>query len=300
MKFSAHILFLWMLVIFFSCKQDKKATDTNEIPEQTWEQLLDNDLSQWQPFLGIPHKSTGIEGYENVEDVTVGTPLGLGNQKKVFSVIQEEGETVLKVTGEIFGCLMSKKEYENFHLKLQVKWGDKRWEPRLDALHNNGLLYHSVGEPGGGLWNTWMSALEFEIENTNFGDLITINETRVKAKSPSVKIDGIYYYDPLAALQDFCWGEYESGRCYKTRDLEKPMGEWTSLELICYKDMALHIVEGEIVMAVYQPRYYDGSEWVPLNKGKLQIQSEGSEAYFKNVQIKSIDTLEKRYQKFVR
>ncbi len=127
---------------------------------------------------------------------------------------------------------MSKEEYENFHLILQVKWGDKRWAPRLDALHNNGLLYHSIGEPGSGLWNTWMSSLELEIENTNFGDFITINDEHVKAKCPAVKKNGSYYWDPDAALQDFCWKQYDTGRCFKIEDREKPFGEWTTVELI--------------------------------------------------------------------
>ena len=93
--------------MFFSCK--RKANDEKILPEnkQEWENLLDKNLSKWQPFLGIPHKSSGIKGYEQSEDVKKGTPLGLVNTNNIFSVINENGEDILKITGEIFGSLMS-------------------------------------------------------------------------------------------------------------------------------------------------------------------------------------------------
>ncbi len=53
-------------------------------------------------------------------------------------------------------------------------------------------------------------------------------------------------------------------------------------------------------MTVHQPKFFNGSEWGPMNKGKLQLQSEGAETYFKNIKVKAIDKLEKRFQKYVR
>jgi hypothetical protein len=302
MKINTSIIYFSITVLFLSCKT-KKTYKTVELPNSEWEQLLDKDLSKWQPFLGIPHKSSGIPGYEEVENVKVNTipPLGLGNKNNVFSVIQEDGEDILKITGEIFGSLMTKKDYENYHLKFQVKWGEKLWEPMLTALRNNGLLYHSIGEHGKGLWNTWMTSLEFEVENTNFGDFITINDQgNIRAKCPAIKKEGKYYYDEKAPLVNFGWKPFDAGRCFKNKDLEKPLGEWTTIELICYKDMSLHIIEGEVVAAVYQAEFYNGKNWIPMTKGKLQLQSEGAETYFKNIEIKSIHKLEERFQKYLK
>jgi len=282
MIFIKRLILLYCLIAFFSCQ-------TKETPTSKWENLLDENLSKWEVFLGIPHKSSGIAGYENVEDVKKGTPLGLGNRRNVYGVVMENDEPVLKITGEIFGSLATKAEYENYHLTFEVKWGEKRWEPRLEALRNNGVLYHSIGEHGAGLWNTWMSSLEFEVEETNFGDFITINDAHVKAKCPaSKKEDGQYYYDAKADLQDFCWEEFETGRCYAV-DHEKSRGEWNRLELICYGDKAIHLVNGKVVMEVEQPRFFDGENWIPMNKGKLQIQSEAAEVFYKNIKIKTID-----------
>ncbi len=281
-----------LLFSFVSCKKD-----TSE-----WINLIDEDLSQWDIFLGIPHKISGIPGYETVEDVRGGyPPLGLGNKKNVVSVIKENDENVIKITGEIFGAVVSKQEFENYHLTLQIKWGDKRWEPRLDAVRNNGLLYHSIGEFGGGLWNTWMSSLEFEIEETNFGDFITINDRNVTAECPATKRDnGNYHFDLNAPLKKFNWKLEETGRCFKSADFEKPFGEWNTVELICFNNTNIHIVNGEVVNAVYNPVFFDGSQWIPMTKGKLQLQSEAAETYFKDIKIKSITDVEDRFKKYLK
>jgi len=300
MRLSISLVLFLALISFVSYGQNQDSKEKACCSD--WEQLLDTNLTKWEPWLGVPHKASGIPGYEDVENVRTGgyKSLGLCNTNNVFSVIQENGEDVLKITGEIFGSLMSRQEYENYHLKFQVKWGEKLWEPMLTAKRNNGLLYHSIGEPGKGLWGTWMTCLEYEVENTNYGDLITIDESgRVKAKCPAVVKDGKYYFESDAPLVDF-GRPFKNGRCFKSQDREKPLGEWTTVELICFGDMSLHIIEGEVVMAVYQPRHFDGENWVPMTKGKLQIQSEGSETFFKNIQIKSIDKLEERYQKYLR
>lgn len=302
-KTGYHVLWVLFLVVI-SCKQkDYREPSSLDDPSSQveWQSLLDDELSQWQPWLGTPHKSSNIEGYEDVEEVREGVPLGLSNRNKVFSVEEEHGEKVLKVTGEIFGSLMSKSDYQNYHLKFDVKWGNRLWEPMIDRLRNNGMLYHSIGEPGKGLWNTWMTSLEFEVEHTNFGDFITINfDGNVVAQCPAVEKGGKFYFDADVPLVNVGWKRYGSGRVFKNKDLERPMGEWTSLELVCFNNMALHIVEGEVVMAVYNPQFYDGNKWIPMNKGKLQIQSEGAETYFKNIQIKHIDSLEQKFQKYIR
>ena len=66
----------------------------------------------------------------------------------VFTVIEEENKPVLKISGEIYGCLFTKEEYSNYHLSLKVKWGDKKWEPRKKLLKDSGILYHSIGSLG--------------------------------------------------------------------------------------------------------------------------------------------------------
>lgn len=98
--------------------------------------------------MGIPHKTIKIPGVEQSksEDCTKGAPLGLNNDLlEVFSMIEEDGQPVLKITGQIYGGLTTNEEFENYHLTMQFKWGEKKWEPRLKRKRDSGILIHCVG-----------------------------------------------------------------------------------------------------------------------------------------------------------
>jgi hypothetical protein len=91
------------------------------------------------------------------------------------------------VTGEIWGALTTRESFSNYHLRLDVKWGEKKWEPRLAQPRNSGLLYHCTG-PHGAFWNTWKRSLEFEVQEADMGDLYPLGGTRgevVFVKPPS-------------------------------------------------------------------------------------------------------------------
>src|ERR1700710_1228123 len=44
------------------------------------------------------------------------------------------------------GYLVTKKEYSNYRLRLQYKWGVKRFVPRLNSPRDAGLMFHLVGK----------------------------------------------------------------------------------------------------------------------------------------------------------
>ena len=67
--------------------------------------------------------------------------MGLNNDPlKVFSVKEIDGESILCITGEIYGGLTTRQEFENYHLSLQFRWGDKKWAPRENKKRDSGLL----------------------------------------------------------------------------------------------------------------------------------------------------------------
>ncbi len=88
------------------------------------------------------------------------------------------------------------------------------------------------------------------------------------------------------------------GHCLRGKDVEKPFGEWNTLELICFEDKAIYIVNGEVVMSLSGSRYKDGNELKPLTKGKIQLQSEAAEVYFTDIEIKNIRSLPKEYRRY--
>ena len=62
---------------------------------------------------------------------------------------------------------------------------------------------------------------------------------------------------------------------------------------MCFEDKAIYIVNGEVVMALSGSRYKDGNEFKPLTEGKIQLQSEGAEIYFRRVELQPIKKMPK-------
>ncbi len=105
--------------------------------EQKWTRLLDIELSNFDKFLAVPHYSVDLDGYEK-GDGKSGKPIGLNKDPlNVFSTIETEDDVVLKISGEVFGGLSTKQEYQNYHLRAEFKWGENKFEPRLNLLRDN-------------------------------------------------------------------------------------------------------------------------------------------------------------------
>ena len=258
---------LWVsnrLVIEYNC---------NELTTD-WTDLLENGLDAcWEVWMGVPHTSTGLP---NARDkVTGGIPLGLNNDPtNVFSLIEVDGENQLYITGEVYGGLTTLSEYSNYHLSMEFKWGDLKWEPRLNLLRDSGILYHCKGEHGS-FWKTWKSSLEFQVQETDLGDFFGLSG--IGGSLPAELINGKRFFSPQSPL-------YSGGTVKRNQDLEKPRGEWNTLEVIVIEDKAIHYVNGVMVNAL-QDAKWNGNK---LIDGQIQIQSEGAEVYYRNMKIKSV------------
>ena len=269
-----------------------------------WTNLLSKDLHEnWDVYIGAPHATVkDLEGVDPNINGKNSKPLGLNNDpKQVFTLKTIDGEHVLCISGEIYGAVISKKEYENYHFKTQFKWGEKVWEPRLTRERDNGILYHSVGKYGS-FWNVWMQSQEFQVQEGDIGDYYSLAGTSINI--PSIKKEGEkeFDYNKDAQLNKFSSIEKQyQGHSNKGFDNEKPHGEWNTLELICYEGTSLHIVNGKVVMALFNSGYknFDG-QIQPLHKGRIQIQSEAAEAYYKNIEIKAIDKIPSKYKKYTK
>jgi hypothetical protein len=226
-------------------------------------------------------------------------PLGLNNDPlKVFSMEEENGESILHVSGQILGGLTSKREYQNYHLKFKFKWGESKYVPRLDDRRDNGILYHCTG-PHGKFWNVWMRSQEMQIQEQDMGDYFALAGTVMDIRSIKGERNQ-FVYDPNGELNKFIQGkEGLVNRCRRMVNNEKPNGEWNELELICYQDKSLHIVNGQVVMALQNSRIHieEGDE-PSLQRGYIQLQSEYAEAYYKDMQIRSIKNIPETYLKY--
>ncbi len=93
-------------------------------------------------------------------------------------------------------------------------------------------------------------------------------------------------------------GEIIPGFCLRSENHESPFGVWNTLELICFDGKSIHFVNGHIVMILKNSRYVDGNKSIPLKKGKIQLQSEAAEVYYKDINIREIESLSQEYLKY--
>jgi hypothetical protein len=268
-----------------------------------WTSLLDKDLSHWDKYLSY-RMPVGYKGeIPKDKDGKPMQPIGFNKPGyDVFTVIEENNEPVLRISGEIYGCVVTKKEYSNFHLSLKVKWGDKKWDPRKKLLKDSGILYYSVGEIGNDYWRSWMLSQEFQIMEGHMGDFwsqmnsaIDIRAYIPEGEMMNSVADESQPFIPFGEV-----GGGVSGFCMRSANYENKPGEWNTIELICFQGKSLHIVNGHVVMILANSRQIIDAKSIPLVKGKIQIQSEAAEVFYKDVKIRNLEKMPEEYAQYFR
>ncbi|HTE28596.1 3-keto-disaccharide hydrolase [Flavitalea sp.] len=248
-----------------------------------WTKLFNGkDLSGWDTYLAPPRDDAG----KKMSDI----PVGLNNDPNhVFSIVNEGAEKVIRISGQEWGGISTVKEYDNFHLQLMFKWGSLTWGQKKGKKKDSGLLYFAVGKHGadGG---AWMRSQEFQIQEGDSGDYWGVAGGMEDVKAIK-KSDSEYVYNPAGQLYTFSATSKVGRRCMIGLDAEKPSGEWNTLDLYCHGDTSIHMINGKVMMVLYHSRQMDNGQASPLAKGKLQIQSEGAEIYYKDIMIRSIDAI---------
>jgi len=247
-----------------------------------WRSLFNGrNLAGWETYLDRP--------YSNANATAKAAPLGLNNDPNhVFSVVMVDGQPAMRISGETFGGINTLADFGNYHLRLEFKWGTKQWPPKLGQPRDSGLLYHSVGAHGTPM--LWMESFEFQIQEGDCGDYWGV--MNVLADIPAVKNDkGKYIYRPGSALVTFQDKTPNGRSCIKYPDAEKPSGQWNVVELYCMGDTCLHVMNGKVNLMIAQARHLVNGQAEPLTKGKIQLQSEGAEIFYRNIQVRSISKL---------
>lgn len=279
---NAKYLVLICILTAFGCKQEE-----NKISD--WTYLFDGkNLEQWDTYLG-PRFGPEIS-WENIKSQP---PIGYSTDTLgVFSIVDQDDEPVLRISGEVWGGIFTKRDFENYHLQLQFKWGDRKWYPREKPSdkRDSGLLYHGIGTHGvNDLF--WLKSQEFQIQEGDCGDFWGVAGTIIDVKA-QMQMDSAYYYNPNAKLLTFSQQSEYGRNCKKQPDAEKPSGEWNTIDLYCFKGTSVHMVNGIVTMVLHNSRHNteDGKE-VPLTKGKIELQSESAEVFYKDIKIRPIEGL---------
>jgi len=240
------------------------------------------DLNGWDTYVG-PAYDTALKKFN-------GPPLGINTDpNKVFTVRKEDGKGAIRISGEKFGGISTQQSFENYHLQLEFKWGSLKWHPKRNAKRDSGLLYHAVGTHGadGGFW---MRSQEFQIQEGDCGDYWGV--AGGIADVPAVKQgENKFVYTPGASLMTFKEKGPNGRNCVKFPDAERQTGEWNVIDLYCFGDTSVHVVNGKVTMVLFNSRHSENGQEVPLTKGKIQIQSEGAELFYRNLWLEKITAI---------
>lgn len=172
--------------------------------------------------------------------------------EKVFTI--DKG--LLHISGKEFGYICTEDVFKNFHLTVEFKWGTKKYPPRdADTIkRDNGICFYmplSVKD------TVWPKSIECQVQEGDVGDMWLID-------SATVVVDG-----KKTEPKDFLMVK-------KKKDNEKPNGEWNLVEVIVNKGKISYLVNGVFVNEAKSPS---------LNEGKILIQSEGAEIFYRKIDI---------------
>jgi len=247
-----------------------------------WRPLFNGkDLSGWETFLA---------------------PTGLNRDPSgVFSVVEIDGAPALRISGEFPGGLITTSEFGDYHFRVEFKWGSKRWPPRDQDVRDSGILYHSVGPHGAG-GGAWMESLQLSLAEGDCGDLWAVAGATADMEGDRVEL-GKDAPPELAAwmkrngMTRGRGARYRKGGekvaltegwAIKHPDAEKPFGKWNVIDLYAVGRTSVHVVNGKVVMVLTDARRKSDEA---LARGRIQLQSEGAEVYYRNPSIRPLATI---------
>jgi len=183
------------------------------------------------------------------------------------------------------GYLATNQEFSNVRIHLEYKWGGKR---SSEGKRNSGLLYLAVGPDA-----IYPTSLECQIEETDVGDLWIVNGASVTAFliGPALPM----YDDDMSTGTSVRSLPGQSSRVLKSGDFENRDG-WNTVEVILQGDRSTHLVNGRIVNRAYdiqRPDPNHPSAMIPLGSGRILLEAEGSEIWFRDVRIRPLGPSEK-------
>src|SRR4029453_2672052 len=77
----------------------------------------------------------------------------------------------IHVSGTEYGYIITKKEYGNYHLRPEFKWGEETHAPRKDKARDSGILFHVVGPD-----QVWPKSIEFQMIEGRTGEIILVGD----------------------------------------------------------------------------------------------------------------------------
>jgi hypothetical protein len=239
---------------------------------ETWKPLFNGrDLTGWYTFLQKHGKNQDPDHVIAIEDGSI----------HLYKDAPEGSSVVM-------GYISTEKEYEDYHLRLQYRWGAKKFQPRLALKRDAGLYYHLNGPDA-----VWPRGLQYQIEQTNVGDLIALYgvqlDTSIDPKTRAEKmptfLDGEQKGEPYVmggrgiAYMKHLAGEFEREG-------------WNTVEIIARGDTTTHILNGQVMskgrkIRLVDPEHPESSR--PVTRGRIALEIEAAELYFRKVELRVLN-----------
>ncbi len=184
-------------------------------------------------------------------------------------------------TKQAFAGIYTDAVYSDYHLIVEYKWGESRFAPRADSVRDAGIIFHMIGEPV-----IWPTGVECQIQEGDTGDIWIVGQTRASSYVQPIA----YNYDKRGDLLTRGAGmnpqRFARGYCWEKEG-------WNRVEVIVNGDHAVYKVNGHIVNEAIHMRYREDEttewEWKALTSGRIFLQAEGAEVFYRNIQLKSLD-----------
>ena len=240
------------------------AASAEKPDSEAWVPLFNGtNLDGWYSYLDSSGKNKDPNGVFKVENGMI----------HILDVPMSDGKSDN-------GYLATTQEFSNVRIHVEYKWGTKR---ASEGKRNSGLLYLAVGPD-----RVYPTSLECQIEETDVGDLWIVNGASVTAffSAPSFPM----YDDDRQSGTRVRSAPGDSLRVLKSGDFENRDG-WNSVDVILQGDQSTHLVNGRIVnhaRDIQQPDPANPSRMIPLKSGRILLEAEGSEIWFRNVRVKPL------------
>jgi hypothetical protein len=182
-------------------------------------------------------------------------------------------------TEQPFAALVTEEKFKNYRLGLEFKWGEKKFRPRDNYVRDAGLLFHVHGRD-----EIWSNCVEYQIQEGDTADIWAIG-TQVSSKRHPVE----WNYNPGGELVTRGSREVRYNRLIRSHCWEVP--GWNKVEVEVRGNNAVYRLNGRQVNEVINARQWDDGrkEYVPLEEGKIAVQAEGAEVFYRNIKLHSLE-----------
>jgi hypothetical protein len=216
----------------------------------------------------------------------------------VFSVTNG----MIRISGDGLGYLATREAYENYRLIVEFKWGslNTHWNDRIGRARDSGIFLHATGPDGNSHDGdgAFMAAIECNLFQGATGDFLLIRGNaadgrliapRITARvAAQLDADGWWFWQADGKPQTIeTWGRlnwFGKSRAWRDeldfrgpQDLEKPYGEWNTIECIAEGDQIVIRINGVVANEAYD---------VWPTRGQILLQCEGSELFVRRMELK--------------